>query len=244
MFNIKVFPDFKIQNSDDEKGKKICTELLEIKKNIDARYVNVSFFDNKNETVEAIHFLTYPVSWISKYVTRFYSDIDPLFKIDFRTISFIDWSDLYKSEDQIELFNSFIDHGLGQNGITCVNHIERDLYCVLSASFLIGDDEWSRRKLELLEVLRFQADQIGETYHRLYLLSRRLEYKITPRESECLYWVAMGKTDDQISALLSVGKWTVNGHLQSAKLKLGTPSRSAAVARAIILGIIKIRRAV
>lgn len=244
MFNIKVFPDFSIQNSDDERGQEICQKLAEIKRSIGATYVNVSFFDNKSETVEAVHFLTYPVSWISRYVTRFYSNIDPLFRIDFRTASFIDWADLYLTNEQVELFDSFVDHGLGRNGITCVHHVERDLYCVLSAAFDVAPKDWPERKVELLEIMRFHADHIGETYNRLYLLSMQIEYKITPRESECLYWVAMGKTDDQISSILNVGKWTVNGHLQSAKHKLGSPSRSAAVARAIIMGIIKIRRVV
>lgn len=244
MFNIKVFPDFAVQASDDEKSKEICAKLKEIKRNTGANFVNVSFFDNKNTNVEAAHFLTYPIAWVSKYVTRFYSDIDPLLKIDFRTVSFVDWTDLYQTPQQQNLLEAFIDHGLGRNGLTCVHHIERDLYCVLSAVFDFGMQEWPTQKIELLDILRFQADQIGEIYNRLYLQTNRKQFKITPRESECLYWVAMGKTDDQISTLLNVGKWTVNGHLQSAKNKLGTPSRSAAVARAIVLGIIKIRQVV
>lgn len=244
MFNIKVFPDFIAQVSDDEKSKRICEELKKIRRNTGASYVNVNFFDNQTETVEAVHFLTYPLSWISQYITNFYSNIDPLFKVDFRTISSVDWSDPYRSEEETRLLNRFIDSGLGTNGFTCVHHVEHDLYCVLSAGFRVADDQWPRHKTNMLEIMRFQADQIGEVYNRLFLLSRRLDYKITPRECECLYWVAMGKTDEQISELLNIGKWTVNGHLQSAKHKLGTPSRSAAVARALTSGIIKIRRAV
>lgn len=211
---------------------------------MDARYVNVSFFDHNSTTTEAIHFLTYPIVWISHYITHFYSNVDPLFKIDFRTVSMIDWQDLYRSSEQIKLLNKFIDHGLGKNGLTVVHHVQHDVYCVLSATFNLHNKDWRGRKLELLEMMRFHADQISDAYAKEYLLKNDLDYKITPRESECLYWVAMGKTDDQISALLNIGKWTVNGHLQSAKFKLGTPSRSAAVARALTAGIIRLRRAV
>ncbi|MGB7336588.1 MAG: autoinducer binding domain-containing protein [Salaquimonas sp.] len=244
MFNIKVFPNFSNQESGDENGNQICAELKKIRNNLCAKYVNVSFFENKEEAVEAIHFLTYPISWVSQYITSFYSDVDPLLKIDFRTVSFVDWMDLYQTPQQAKLFDRFKEHGLGLNGLTCVHHIERDLYCVLSASFDIDDNNWPTGKMDRLEIMRFQSDQIGEVYNRLFLFSRRKNYNITPRESECLYWVAMGKTDEQISSLLSIGKWTVNGHLQSAKHKLGSPSRSAAVARALISGIIKIRRAI
>jgi DNA-binding CsgD family transcriptional regulator len=156
----------------------------------------------------------------------------------------IDWQDLYRSHEQQRLLDSFIEHGLGQNGLTVVHHVQQDIYCTLTATFNLDTDKWPRKKLELLEMLRFHADQISDTYTRGYLLRGDRDYKITPRESECLYWVAMGKTDDQISSLLNIGKWTVNGHLQSAKYKLRTPSRSAAVARALTAGIIKLRRAV
>lgn len=244
MFNIKVFPDFQPSSNDDLKEKGICKELVRIREDIKARHVNVSFFDHVGSQTEAVHFLTYPISWISHYVTHFYSNIDPLFKIDFRTVSMIDWLDLYRSDEQQKLFDAFIEHGLGCNGLTVVHHIQQDLYCVLSATFNLDENLWPSRKMELLDMLRFHGDRIGEAYTRIYLRNADLDYKLTPRESECLYWVAMGKTDDQISSLLNIGKWTVNGHLQSAKFKLGTPSRSAAVARALTAGIIKLRRAV
>lgn len=244
MFNIKVFPDFTSSKNDNQKEKAICKELAIIKQNIGAVYVNVSFFDHNSTTTEAVHFLTYPISWISHYITHFYSNVDPLFKIDFRTVSMIDWQDLYRSREQQKLLDNFIENGLGQNGLTIVHHVQQDVYCVLSATFNFQTEKWPSRKLELLEMLRFHADQISEVYSQGYLVRGDLDYKITPREIECLYWVAMGKTDDQISNLLNIGKWTVTGHLQSAKYKLGTPSRSAAVARALTAGIIKLRRAV
>ena len=220
MFNIKVFPDFQPSANDDKKEKGICKELVKIRDDTKARHVNVSFFDHVGAQTEAVHFLTYPVRWISHYVTHFYSNIDPLFKIDFRTVSMIDWLDLYRSDEQQKLFDAFIEHGLGCNGLTVVHHIQQDLYCVLSATFSLDENLWPSRKMELLDMLRFHGDRIGEAYTRIYLRNADLDYKLTPRESECLYWVAMGKTDDQISSLFNIGKWTVNGHLQSAKSKL------------------------
>lgn len=244
MFNIKVFPNFRLSGSDDEKAAQMLSQLVSVRASLSARYVNASFFDYKTPHVEALHFLTYPTGWIADYITGFFSEIDPLFRIDFRTISLVDWADLYRSREQMHLLQRFQEKSLGSQGLTVVDHVEGDVYCALSATFNTSDDDWPRFKAENLEILRFQANTTGETYARLYRRSARSTYNLTPRECECLYWVAMGKTDEQVSQLLSIGRWTVNGHLQSAKCKLGTPSRSAAVARAIADGIITLRRAV
>ncbi|MEZ5801786.1 MAG: LuxR C-terminal-related transcriptional regulator [Nitratireductor sp.] len=56
--------------------------------------------------------------------------------------------------------------------------------------------------------------------------------------------LAQGKTDDEIATLLGLGKWTIVGHLQSAKYKLGSSNRTSAVATAITHGIISLKRAV
>lgn len=244
MFNIKVFPDFVSNQLDDEKERKLLKELCAIKKGIKARYVNVSYYDYNGSDYEAVHYLTYPLNWISHYVTNFFTDIDPLFKIDYRSVNRIDWQEIYQGKERARILRNFSEHGLGQNGITLVEHVERDLYCVLSASFDISDNDWQKFKRDHIEVMRFQANKIGEIYNQLFRIGTRQDYAITPREAECLYWVAMGKTDDQISNLLNIGKWTVNGHLQNAKLKLDSPSRSAAVAQAIVLGIITVKQAI
>ncbi len=244
MFNIKVFPDFMPNHTDNPSSETFRKELLKIRDSTGARYINASFHNYNRMDCESVHFITYPLSWISHYVTQFYSDTDPLLRVDFRTATAIDWTKLYLSEAELKILNAFASHGLGRNAITVVHNIERDLYCALSATFDSEDANWNRQKPDLLELLRFQADRIARRYQQLFLSHTAKNYKITPRESDCLYWVAMGKTDDQISALLNIGKWTVNGHLQSAKHKLGSPSRSAAVARAIVAGIINLKKAV
>jgi len=92
-----------------------------------------------------------------------------------------------------------------------------------------------------MELLRFLSQSLCEAYDRIYAVQPSRTYKITKREKECLYWVALGKTDEEIGKLLDIGKWTVVSHLKSAKFKLDCSNRSAAVARAIAAGIIKIR---
>lgn len=54
---------------------------------------------------------------------------------------------------------------------------------------------------------------------------------LTARESEVLRWVAAGKSDAQIGAILRLSPRTVQKHLQNVYEKLGVESRTAAVMR-------------
>ncbi len=55
---------------------------------------------------------------------------------------------------------------------------------------------------------------------------------LTPREGEVLHWLAAGKTDREIAALLACSHRTVQKHLQRVYIKLGVETRTAAVMRA------------
>ena len=55
----------------------------------------------------------------------------------------------------------------------------------------------------------------------------------TAREREVLHWLAGGKTDKDIGAILGISPRTVHKHLQSIYEKLGVECRTAAVVRAL-----------
>jgi len=56
---------------------------------------------------------------------------------------------------------------------------------------------------------------------------------LTPRENEVLHWLARGKTDIEIAALLGLSPRTVQKHLEHVYVKLGVETRTAAVMRAL-----------
>lgn len=56
---------------------------------------------------------------------------------------------------------------------------------------------------------------------------------LTPREAEVLFWVARGKTNDEIATVLGVGRTTVKKHLESTFVKLGVENRTSAAAMAL-----------
>lgn len=56
---------------------------------------------------------------------------------------------------------------------------------------------------------------------------------LTPKESETLMWVAQGKSNRDVAAILNVGEATVKKHLEHIFEKLGVESRGAATLMAI-----------
>lgn len=72
---------------------------------------------------------------------------------------------------------------------------------------------------------RFEELNAGVAHPRSRLL--------TAREVECLRWVALGKTDEEIGVILSIRARTARFHVENAKRKLGVATRVQAVAEAL-----------
>lgn len=67
--------------------------------------------------------------------------------------------------------------------------------------------------------------------------------RLTAREREVLDWVAVGKTNRDVAALLGVGVRTVEKHLEHIYEKLGVETRTAAVSRVRKFGAAREQRA-
>lgn len=60
---------------------------------------------------------------------------------------------------------------------------------------------------------------------------------LTHRELECIRWVAAGKTDLEIAAIMDLSQTTVKTHVDQVRRKLGAKTRSQAVARLVLSGL-------
>jgi DNA-binding CsgD family transcriptional regulator len=101
--------------------------------------------------------------------------------------------------------------------------------------------DFSDRELALLDALRrplatlfAHADVLQPTEVSMPATT------LTPREHEVLGWVAAGKTDRDIAALLGTSPGTVRKQLQRVYTKLGVETRTAAAMRALQLGWLKL----
>lgn len=63
---------------------------------------------------------------------------------------------------------------------------------------------------------------------------------MTAREREVLRWAADGKTSWEVSVILRISERTVKFHLIQASRKLNAVNRTAAVAKALARGLIKL----
>ncbi|MGF0537401.1 transcriptional regulator VisN [Agrobacterium sp. ES01] len=59
------------------------------------------------------------------------------------------------------------------------------------------------------------------------------EFELTERELECLFWIAEGKTSDEIAVILGISKNTINNYITSVMRKTATKTRSEAIAYAV-----------
>jgi DNA-binding CsgD family transcriptional regulator len=62
--------------------------------------------------------------------------------------------------------------------------------------------------------------------------------RLSPREKECLTWLAVGLRNDRVAEKLSISRPTVELHLRNARRKLNARTREQALARAVALGLL------
>ncbi|THF50076.1 DNA-binding CsgD family transcriptional regulator [Agrobacterium vitis] len=59
------------------------------------------------------------------------------------------------------------------------------------------------------------------------------DFELTERELECLFWIAEGKTSDEIATILGISRNTINNYITSVMRKTATKTRSEAIAYAV-----------
>ena len=89
-------------------------------------------------------------------------------------------------------------------------------------------------------VLHAMAFAIHERCHKTIGLGMRTKplSNFTARELECMRWVAAGKSDSEIAAIIGISPSTAHFHVEKVKKKLETKSRTEAVALLLLDGLI------
>jgi len=108
------------------------------------------------------------------------------------------------------------DASEGGDTWTCVTGTQR-LHCSLHPAS--AEDEW---------LLVLTESNNGAAIEAL-----SLQFRLTAREAEVLYWVAHGKTNRDIGDILGTRPKTITKHLEHVFEKLGVETRTAAAARVL-----------
>src|SRR5690606_29370588 len=148
------------------------------------------------------------------------------------------WADLQTTRKlapgQRHLFRAAGDFGLAA-GCSVPLHGPGSRAAVLSFATASTRSD-TRRHLHVLHLLAVQFDLTFQ------LLKKTPAQKplpvLTSRERDCLSWIAEGKSTWEVSRILGISDNTARFHLKNAMCKLQAPSRTAAVAKALRLGLI------
>lgn len=99
---------------------------------------------------------------------------------------------------------------------------------------------WLDHAMRLAPMLHLSAQYFHDRLAGISAVSAvENEIGLSPRQRECLIWVARGLSTKQVADRLMLSEPVVNEYLQSAKRKLGCSTRTHAVARALLLNLIQ-----
>ena len=193
----------------------------------------------------------YPDKWMLEYQENNYVFIDPVIKHCLSHRTPYDWKNIFidKNEDVVAFAEACSEYELTEGFSIGVNGNCGDFSMLCFGSNKQFDSASSLGKKIIFIahiILPYLHEKLAQVYpvSSLYPTNDLKEQNIplqelTVRENECLLWSAEGKTAMEISIILDISESTVNFHLKNAVLKLDCANKTHAVAKAILLGLIK-----
>lgn len=180
---------------------------------------------------------TYPASWREQYDSNRYVLHDPTVGHCIRSFLPLIWKpSLFRTPKQQEIYEQACEHGI-RSGVSIPIHGFRDKPAMVSfATDERPTEERYRAFNGVLPELNLLVAYMHEAFTRLEPEEERP--KLTPRERECLKWIAAGKTTWEVSRIMSCTERTITFHVSNITSKLGVTNRQHAVARAVSLSLI------
>ncbi|SNS87939.1 LuxR family transcriptional regulator, quorum-sensing system regulator CciR [Sphingomonas laterariae] len=179
----------------------------------------------------------YPDDWASWFDAHDLGVSDPIHRASHRTLGGFLWDDVpniipLTRHDRTILARAR-DAGLG-DGVTVPAHVPGEFRG--SCSFAAQPGAALRRDVicfaELVGIRAFQG------MRRVAYPTRTALARLTDRQRECLFWASQGKTDWEISMILSISRETVIEHMRQARRSLGAHCRTQLVGIALREGLI------
>lgn len=185
------------------------------------------------------YFNNWPKDWLDLYLARGFFDVDPMIIETRRRMSPFLWSEMGDARSFTVEGKLVIEAGraYGWSEVMGVPiHGPAGYQGLVSLASLqpVSLDATKRALLHTM-ALAVHARAHASVGHGD---STRPPITLTPRETECIRWVAAGKTDAEIGIILGIASATAHYHIEQVKKKAGTRSRSEAVALLVLAGSI------
>jgi LuxR family transcriptional regulator, quorum-sensing system regulator LasR len=183
-------------------------------------------------------------AWRERYQSRRYELVDPTLAHCLSRVTPLQWSQAGAAgATQGEFMEEARGFGL-HAGVSIPVRGHDGAVGMLSLSLDSGSLDAVRFIRELVPQVQTLACYAHEAVHNLPLNapvhSTGPAVKLSPRELECLRWVAQGKSNWETSRILSVTEHAVSFHLRNLMRKLEVSSRHVAVRRAVEMGLLRI----
>jgi LuxR family quorum sensing-dependent transcriptional regulator len=179
----------------------------------------------------------WPPEWFEIYTRENFSTIDPVPRYGASTVQPFEWAEAHYDRQANPaahlVMTRATDFRLMQ-GYCIPLHYDDGGAVISMATEQLSIDPVAKSALQLIGVY---------AHNRIRALGRPKSEKrdaLTPREREILRWAADGKTSWEISIILKISERTVKFHLIQASKKLNAVNRTAAVAKALARGLIKL----
>ncbi len=182
--------------------------------------------------------LNYPRPWVEHYLQQGYSAKDPVIRHARGAIAPYQWRDLeLNCSRELLVLQEASDAGL-RDGLAIPIH---EPWGRIFLATLASDGAEQQASTDI----QIEAQLLAVIFHSRYTAlsgqqAQQPQVGLTPRECECLGWVAQGKSSWDIGQLMAVSEHTVNFHLKNAMRKFDTASRVTAAVRAASLGLIEL----
>lgn len=187
-------------------------------------------------------------AYLSRYIANDYASIDPRvsYVLSGRTVPIV-WSrELYDTERTQRLFAESAEVGV-RGGVLMPVHRPGAETVATTCNIDVELSSSSRREqiqhsmgrvVVFLLVLEERAYELNLAERTRADLPRAVP-ELSPRERECLLWIAQGKTSHEIAAILGISEATTNFHVGNVLRKLKASNRVQAAAYAVAQGLIK-----
>jgi LuxR family transcriptional regulator, activator of conjugal transfer of Ti plasmids len=180
---------------------------------------------------------TYPSAWTKHYLQSHYEHFDPVIIQALGHPEPFKWGlaagSTVLSEPQRKLFEDAAKFGI-RYGFTVPIHDGRGPTAAVTFATDERRSQFERSINVHARVLQLMVVYFHAHARRKLAPSRVVDgVSLSPREFECLEWVAQGKSAWEIGRILGISRRTAAFHLDNAKLKLGVHSISQAVARLV-----------
>lgn len=124
----------------------------------------------------------------------------------------------------------------------CFVHVRTDPSSTVFVGFFRDDGFFTEEDKQVLELLQPHLANarrlaMGATASRDVKLNPEMfsDHGFTPRESDVIFWLVQGKSNDEIAAILRIRPDSVSRNLQSIYTKMGVDHRVAATLHALSL---------